>query len=249
MTTVEKAHVSATPARQRQATDLRKVWDWPTRLSHWGLVAAILGCYATNRLGASYFSLHLFFGYVTLILVAFRLSWGFVGTRHARFANFVEGPRGVLRYISAVGRGRQTRYAGHNPLGAVMVLSLLGLLGAQAGAGLFGNDEIFNTGPLAGLVAKETSLELTSLHRKLFYLILCAVGLHVGAVLGHVLFKGEPLIRAMITGSKPSWLVLPEEAIVSSRSVLALSLLALMAGALALGVQFAPVPEVDIAAY
>lgn len=248
MTTLESDRISTT-STYRETRTFRKIWDWPTRFFHWGLAVSFLGAYVTNRLGASYFSLHLLFGYATILLITFRIVWGFVGTRHARFSNFVEGPRGVLRYVSAVGRGRRTRYAGHNPLGAVMVLTLLATVSAEATLGLFGNDEIFNVGPLAGIVSKETSLALTSLHRRLFYVILFAVAFHVGAVFIHVLVKREPLIRAMLTGSKPSDIVRPEEAIASSRGVLAFFLLLVLSGALAIGLQLIPSADTEIVGF
>jgi cytochrome b len=248
MTTLENDRISS-PATYRDAATHRRVWDWPTRFFHWGLATSILGAYVSNRLGASYFSLHLFFGYATIVLVVFRLVWGFIGTRHARFVNFLEGPRGVLRYVSAVGRKRHTRYAGHNPLGALMVVTLLLITGAQAALGLFGNDEIFNLGPFAGLVSKEASLLLTSLHRKLFYVILFAVVFHVGAVLIHVFVKREPLILAMITGHKPAHVVQPDEAISSSRGLLAILLFASLTAALIFGLDFVPVPETELAGF
>lgn len=248
MTTIENGGLSAvTPSSTRKS--LRKVWDLPVRLFHWSLVAALAGAYVTNKLGASYFWLHLFFGYVTIVLVVFRIIWGFVGTRHARFVHFVEGPRGVLRYMSALGRGRQTRYVGHNPLGALMVLTLLTLLGAQAALGLFGDDEIYNAGPLAALVSKEQSLFLTSLHRKLFYVILAALALHVGAVMSHVAFKKEPLLGAMIHGAKPGKLVSPDEAIESSKVLRALFLLTSIVILLAFALQFVGAPTNDPSAY
>ncbi|WP_442755744.1 cytochrome b/b6 domain-containing protein [Methylocystis sp. JAN1] len=248
MTTLENDRLS-TAAAYSERGDYRKVWDWPTRFFHWSLVAALAGAYGSNKLGANYFALHLFFGYATIVLVAFRVVWGFVGTRHARFFNFVEGPMGVLRYVSAVGRGRRTRYAGHNPLGALMVLALLLLMGAQAAFGLFGDDEIFNSGPLAALVSKEHSLLLTSFHRKLFYVILAAVGLHVAAIAAHVAVKREPLVQAMIHGSKPSHLVSSEEAISSSRGGLALFLIVAIAAALLVGLQLAPAPSLELAGF
>jgi cytochrome b len=248
MTTLENHRITS-PASYREAATFRRVWDWPTRLVHWGLAASILGAYVSNRLGASYFSLHLFFGYATIVLVVFRLIWGVVGTRHARFVNFLEGPRGVLRYVSAVGRKRRTRYAGHNPLGALMVITLLLVTGAQAALGLFGNDEIFNLGPFAGLVSKEASLFLTSLHRRLFYVIVFAVVFHIGAVLIHVFVNREPLILAMITGRKPADIVLPEEAIASSRSLLAILLFVALTAALIFSLDVAPQPDTDIASF
>ncbi len=248
MTTIENDRLAAAAPYSAPRT-FRKVWDWPVRLFHWSLVASLAGAYGANKLGASYFALHLFFGYATIALVVFRIVWGFVGTRHARFANFVEGPRGVLRYMSALGRGRETRYPGHNPLGALMVLALLSLLGAQAALGLFGDDEIFNAGPLAALVSKEQSLFFTSLHRKLFYVILAAAALHVGAVVAHVAFKKEPLVHAMVHGAKPGKLVSPDEAIISSKGALAFVIAASIVIALAAALQFAPAPPIDLAAF
>jgi len=88
-------------------------------------------------------------------------------------------PAATLRYVLGLIRGHEIRYAGHNPLGAWMVVTLLAALGIQAFSGLFGNDEIFNVGPLYGYVSKEVSLQLTSLHRKLFYWIMAAAAIHI----------------------------------------------------------------------
>ena len=90
-------------SRPKLAEKTRKVWDWPVRLFHWSLVLAVIGAYVTNRLGVAYFSYHLFFGYAVIVLVVFRVFWGFVGTKHARFVNFLRGPKAILRYISASG--------------------------------------------------------------------------------------------------------------------------------------------------
>jgi cytochrome b len=239
MTTIESDQVSAAGTCSAPG-HFRKVWDWPVRLFHWSLVAALIGAYVTNKLGATYFGLHLFFGYTTIALVVFRVVWGFIGTRHARFEHFVERPLGVLRYVSALGRGRRTHYVGHNPLGALMVLALLSLFGAQAVFGLFGDDEILNAGPLAALVSKDVSLLFTSLHRRLFYVILGAVALHIGAVLVHVVFRREPLIQAMIHGGKPGDLVAPEEAIKSSNGLRALLLITSIGVLLAIAHRLAP---------
>ena len=134
--------------------------------------------------------------------MSFRILWGLLGTKHARFSRFVRGPRATLRYARDFWRGYAASHAGHNPLGALMVLLLLGALEAQAGLGLFSNDEIFNVGPLAGLVSKQTSLLLTSLHRRTFYWIAAAVAIHIGAVILHVVGKRENLVGAMITGAR-----------------------------------------------
>jgi len=245
MTAVERDRPA--PPEAQVAAARRLVWDWPVRVFHWGLVVSILGAFITNRLGVSYFAYHAFFGYTVIVLVAFRIFWGFLGPRHARFASFVKGPKAVLRYLHANGRGWKTRHAGHNPLGAAMVLLLLGLLAAQAAFGLFANDEILEAGPFAGLVSKSLSLDLTSLHRKLFYLIAGAAGLHVAAVLWHWRVKGENLIAAMVNGKKPAHLVERHEEIRSSRGLRAIALLLAIGLAFALLLHFAPPTEFDSA--
>jgi cytochrome b len=247
MTTLEND--AAAPASPSDAPSRRLVWDLPVRLFHWALVFSIFGAFVTNRLGVKYFTYHTWFGYAVIVLVGFRLSWGIYGTRHARFANFIRDPKAVLHYVGAIGSGHRTRYAGHNPLGALMVVALLTLLGLQAGFGLFANDEIFDVGPLAGLVSKSASLSLTSLHRKIFYVILAAVALHVGAVFWHLLAKRENLIAAMVTGKKPAHLVHPHEEIRSSRGLRAVGLLLAVTGLLALALRFAPVADVDVAGF
>jgi cytochrome b len=105
-----------------------------------------------------------------------------------------------------------------------MVLVLLFGAFVQAATGLFANDEIFNTGPLVGYVGKDFSLALTSVHRRMFYVLLAAIALHVLAVVAHKIFKGENLVVAMITGRKAD--ASDDEAIKSSRLWLAAPLAA-----------------------
>jgi len=218
----------------------RTVWDLPVRVFHWLLVTAFVGAFVTNKLGVAYFGWHVLCGYAVIVLVAFRIVWGVVGTRHALFRNFVRGPIETLRYAASVLRGRPPAYAGHNPLGALMVVVLLLALGVQAILGLFGNDEIVNVGPLYGYVSDAVSLRLTSLHRHLFYWIAAAIGIHVAAVLIHRVFHGERLVKAMISGRKPSHIVGAHDAIHASRSWLAALVVVLLVGALAWVVETAP---------
>jgi hypothetical protein len=126
-----------------------------------------------------------------------------------------------------------------------MVLALLAALGAQSVLGLFGNDEIYNVGPLYGAVSKEFSLVLTSIHRQLFYWLAGAIALHVLAVVAHKIFKNENLVRAMITGRKPHHAVPDGEAIHSSRLWLAILLAAGLAAGLAFIVLHAPAAAAD----
>jgi cytochrome b len=179
-----------------------------------------------------------------VVLAAFRILWGLVGTRHARFAQFLRGPRETWRYFTALLRGRARATPGHNPLGAWMVVFLLLVLLAQGITGLFANDEIFNTGPLYGYIGDATSLKLTSWHRQLFDWILIAIALHVIAVLAHRVFSGHDLVGPMISGRKPAALVAEQEAIPSSRLWLAAVLLATLVAIVTWLIAQAPEPAV-----
>lgn len=223
---------------------VRRVWDLPVRIVHWLLVIGIAGSYVTHKLGVAYFKYHLWFGYLVVVLAAFRILWGFVGTRHARFSSFLRGPRATGAYLLALVRGAAPVTPGHNPLGGWMVIFLLLFLLAQGITGLFANDEIFNTGPLYGYISDDLSLALTSWHRRLFDWILIAVVLHVLAVIGHRVFAGHDLIRPMFTGAKPAHLLGEHEAISSSRLWLAAVLLAGLAVTVTWLVLRAPAPAV-----
>jgi len=215
----------------------RLVWDLPVRLTHWLLVLALAGSWATHYAGVEWFAWHRRLGCTVLVLAAFRVAWGFVGTRHARFRSFLRGPRAILAYL----RGTSgVDPAGHNPLGALGVAALLLLLLAQATTGLFANDEIMNAGPFYGWIDPGLSNRITSVHRLLSDVLLVFIVLHVLAVAWHVLGRRRPLLRAMFTGRKPATLVPPEEAIPGSRTALAFAIVAVLAAALALALRAAP---------
>lgn len=236
MTTIDES-ISET------STDVEhRVWDLPVRVFHWTLVLAIIGAFVTNRLGVAYFQYHVWCGYTILVLILFRIIWGIVGTKHARFSNFVRGPHATLRYVAKLISGRDDNYAGHNPLGAWMVVALLGTLGVQAAFGLFANDEIFNTGPLSGYVSQVVSLRLTSMHRYLFYWIIGAVTVHIFAVVAHSLFKEENLVRAMMTGRKSARTATSHDGIRSSRTWLAFLVTFALSAGLAWIIGEAPPP-------
>jgi cytochrome b len=221
-----------------------KVWDLPVRVIHWLLLVAVCGSWASQEIDGIPFFVHLGFGYTVLLLVATRIVWGFFGTRHARFSDFVRGPRAVLGYARSLFGGSPRPYVGHNPLGALMVLLLLALLLAQAVTGLFTNDQVFDTGPLYGYVSGALSDRITTIHKQLFDLILVAVALHVLAALFYLFAKGENLIRPMLTGRKSARLVPEPERITSSRLPLALVILVLLG--LALWALVATAPEASL---
>ena len=184
-----------------------------------------------------WFAWHRRLGYAVLVLVAFRIVWGFVGTRHARFGHFLRGPRAILDYL--LGRSAEPS-VGHNPVGALGVVALLGVLLVQAGTGLFANDEIMNAGPFYGWIDPALSNRLTTLHRQSSDLLLVLIGLHFLAVAWHVLGRRRPLLKAMLTGRKPAADVPAGQAIEGSRSALALAIVAVLTVALALAVRSAP---------
>jgi cytochrome b len=221
--------------------DTRKVWDLPVRVMHWGLVLAVGGAWLTRELEGDWFAWHVRCGYAVLLLAATRIVWGFVGTRHARFADFVRGPRAILRYLRGGAGEDGQRIAGHNPLGALMVLAMLAMLLAQAALGLFANDQVMSTGPLFGYVSAETSDRLTSLHKQLFDVIVAAIAVHVAAALFYLWVRRENLIVPMITGRKPGDLLPPGALdIGSSRTLLAVGIAAALGALLWWVVKNAP---------
>jgi len=176
-----------------------RIWDLPTRLFHWSFAVLVTISVISAKTG--YMNIHVYSGEAVLALVLFRLGWGVVGGRHARFADFVRGPGAVIAYIRNFARGTAGRWAGHNPLGALSVLAMLGVIGVQAGLGLFSNDDILTEGPLFHLVEKETSDFITGLHDSNGNLIIALVAVHLAAVLTY-LWKGENLIMPMLRGWK-----------------------------------------------
>lgn len=150
---------------------------------------------------------HRWNGYAVLVLIVFRLIWGFAGSSTARFFTFVRWPWDAARYGIAMLRGGGRHFLGHNPLGTYMVLALLGLVALQAGLGLFvvEHNDSGAYGPLYRLVSEETYKKLTVWHRWLFYWgLLLLIPVHVLANVLYGLVKKDPLIRAMVTGTKPA---------------------------------------------
>ncbi|MFO1135473.1 MAG: cytochrome b/b6 domain-containing protein [Rhodoblastus sp.] len=179
-------------------------WDGPTRLFKWSLVALVVDGWLSNAFGGSWPAWHKWNGYLALTLILFRLMWGFVGGSTARFANFVALPGRALAYLRAAA-GEPQRFLGHNPLGGWMVVALIGLVGLQCVSGLFAADEdrLVIEGPLVGLVADSTVSFAARWHHRLFDALQILVALHVVATLFYTFVRREPLIAAMVTGSKP----------------------------------------------
>lgn len=187
-------------------SDLR-VWDLPVRLFHWALVILVVTSVTTGLTGGNAMSWHERSGVAILALLLFRWGWGFTGSTTARFSDFLNGPRKVIDFLVVVLRNRPAHVAGHNPLGGWMVLFLMLSLTLQATTGLFADDEIFTTGPLAHLVSGSTTSLLTSIHDTNAWVLITLASVHVAAVLFHLLVRRENLVRPMFSGRRP-W---PEE--------------------------------------
>lgn len=179
-----------------------RVWDVPVRVFHWLVAVLVLLAWVTKEVGGEAMTYHMWIGYTVLALVLFRLIWGFVGSQHARFGDFVRGPVTVVRYVFGSSRPESVPSHGHNPAGGWSVLALLTCLLVQAVTGLFANDEIIVEGPLAARVGQDMSNWITTIHRYNFNVLLGLIGLHVAAVLFYLFGKRENLILPMITGRK-----------------------------------------------
>jgi cytochrome b len=179
-----------------------RVWDLPVRVFHWALVLLFAFMFLSGKLKGNWMEWHMYAGYMILALVLFRVLWGFAGSTFARFSNFLAGPGACIAFMKKLLSKSPAHVPGHNPLGGWMVLVLLAALLAQAGMGLFANDDISIEGPLFKFVSKDLSDRLTSLHYYNAYLLLALAGVHVAAVLFHVFVKKENLVAAMFTGVK-----------------------------------------------
>jgi cytochrome b len=164
------------------------VWDAPVRVFHWLLVLSFFGAYLTAE-SDRWRAVHVTLGYTAGGLVVFRLLWGLLGTRHARFADFVRGPQAVRRYLASLLRGVPEHHAGHNPAGALAIVALLGLTGLTVALGWATYSE------LGGEWLEEG-------HELAGNLMLLLVGVHVAAVGVASWLHRENLVHAMLTGRK-----------------------------------------------
>jgi cytochrome b len=181
----------------RHASNRILLWDLPTRIFHWGLVVAVLTAVITGEIGGSWMPVHAKAGLSIVGLLAFRITWGVIGSTYARFLHFAPTFGKIRAYLKGQWQG-----VGHNPLGALSVFALLGLLGAQVGTGLFANDDIDFTGPFFDLIDKTLSNRLTGLHQQLAYVLIGLIALHLVAIVFYVRFKKDNLIKPMVTGWK-----------------------------------------------
>lgn len=175
--------MSATPR-----LDTVPVWDPLVRVGHWTLAVSVLVAYATGDHGGAW---HERIGYVALAAATIRILWGFVGTPHARFGDFVPGPASLGEYVRALVARNEPRHLGHNPLGGAWIVLMLALVLATGVTGW----------ALSGYGHHEAKA-LEEVHEFLAGSLLAAAAVHVAGVAYESLRHGENLVRAMVTGRK-----------------------------------------------
>lgn len=179
-----------------------RVWDPFVRIFHWTLAAAFLLAFVVEDHNLA---VHSWAGYTALALVALRLPWGLIGSRHARFTDFVRSPREAFGYAARVLTGRAERHLGHNPAGGLMIVALLVAIPLLALSGMAALAVEEGAGPLAGLLAGIGHRQgewIGEVHEFLANATMALVGIHVAGVVIESLVHRENLVRSMITGRK-----------------------------------------------
>jgi cytochrome b len=184
------------PATGAHATRKLKVWDLPTRLFHWSLLALILASWLSGGEDDSA-GIHRLSGMFLCGLIVFRTVWGFVGSEHSRFAAFFPNPRRIAGHVRNLLAGKPERHLGHNPVGGVAVFLLLGAVSACILTGLMSSGEGL-TGPLAAYVP----FEMSDMHELAFRALQALVVLHLIGVAVESWLARDGLVPAMITGRK-----------------------------------------------
>jgi len=178
-----------------------RVWDIFVRVFHWALVLGFTLAYITED---EWMTVHSYAGYTVLTLISLRLIWGFIGTRHARFGDFVKRPAEIKQYLKEVFLLRPKRYLGHNPAGGAMIVLMLIALFVTTLSGLATYAVEEGAGPLSGWIAKEAAgwKVAEEIHEVFANFTLFLVVIHVVGVLVESLLHRENLVRAMFNGRK-----------------------------------------------
>jgi cytochrome b len=175
------------------------VWDLPVRIVHWAFVLLLGVSWYTAENGM--LDWHSRSGYALLGLLLFRLMWGFIGSSTARFTEFVKGPKVIWQHLLSLRERKPNTGIGHNPLGAISVIALLGLMATQMITGLFAVDiDGIESGPLSDRVSFEQGRWLAEAHQTSFTLLLVLVASHLAAVGFYQFYKRDNIVGAMITG-------------------------------------------------
>lgn len=216
------------------------IWDIPTRLFHWLLVASLIAQYVTVEWMDNAVQWHFYIGYFTLGLIAFRLIWGVIGPKYARFSHFVTGPVPVVNYVKTLLSKAPALTAGHNPLGGWFVVIMLVLVAIQGISGLFMTDDVFLDGPYRQMADSDMLEVMNWLHHVAFDTLIYAIALHVGAIIFYTFYKKRPLVPAMIHGKQYT----SDSSIKGSRVLLAIIVALCVSGVLYYAIEIYPPPAV-----
>lgn len=183
---------------------LEKIWDPVTRLWHWVFVMVIVTGWGLGEfMDFDTIQWHFYLGYCALGLLAFRLFWGLIGPAPVRLASLFPRPKALITYLGSIANRSPSGTPGHNPVGALSVISMLLAILTQAVSGLFiESDDFFEYGPLAGYVSDAVINRMTWIHHLNSKVILVLVALHVSAIVFYLVWKRENLVKPMITGWK-----------------------------------------------
>lgn len=177
-----------------------QVWDRFIRFFHWTLVITFTLAYVTED---ELLTVHVWSGYIVLILIIARIFWGFIGSPHARFSDFLFAPATIVQYLKDTLAHRAKRYLGHNPLGGLMVLLMLTTLTATGISGLIVYAAEENAGPLTGWWGNRGESEIIEeVHEVSANFTVFLVVIHIAGVITESFLHRENLIRAMFTGRK-----------------------------------------------
>lgn len=209
-------------------SDKHLIWDLPLRIFHWCFAFTVFACWYTAENKDDYIDIHIQLGFIALGLVIFRVLWGVVGPKHARFSQFIPSPNKVISYLKNSNKHNKT--PGHNPLGALMVVLMILLIGIQTISGLFINDDVFSSGPYYGSISSDLEGIMQFLHHNSFDFMIAAIVLHILAILFYWIVKKQNLVVPMLTGKKSATDVKSSDAIPHSKIILAVIIAALCAG-------------------
>lgn len=179
------------------------VWDGALRLFHWSTVFLVAAMWWTAENGMM--DWHKRMGMILLGLISFRLVWGLLGPRTARFTSWQIGPGAILGYLKGLTGGAHKPSFGHNPMGTLSVIAMLLALCVQVGTGLFSVDvDGLESGPLASLVSFEAGRQAAEIHETAFNVLVILIGLHIVAIVTYLVFFKDNLVRPMVTGRRAS---------------------------------------------
>jgi cytochrome b len=179
-----------------------RIWDLPTRLSHWAIASLFLFQFLTGRYDLLAPAAHLWAGYLLIAALLFRLQWGLVGPEPSRFSHFIAGPGAVWRYLRGMWTRKPSHWPGHNPLGGWSSALMLALLTIQAVTGLFIETWADLRGPLAERVTRDTAILMADIHAVVQWPLLALILLHVLAALLYLAVKREDRIGPIFVSGR-----------------------------------------------